>query len=83
MDLVVKKGGVLVFVEVKARRSFRKGSPEEAVDERKRRRILKAAELFLAKNRLQGIRSVRFDVVAVSLFPKPSVRHIEGAFESE
>jgi putative endonuclease len=46
LDLVVRRGGVLRFVEVKARRAG-DGSGLDAIDERKQRRLSRAAQAFL------------------------------------
>ena len=40
LDLIVRRGDVLAFVEVKARHTGAYGAPEDAVDRRKRRRSL-------------------------------------------
>ena len=48
IDLVAMDGDVLVFVEVKTRRSRDAGAPEEAVDERKQKQIRRAAEIFVS-----------------------------------
>lgn len=64
IDLVAIDGETLVFVEVKTRRSRAAGAPEEAVDERKQRRMRRAAEAFSVKYRT-GERELRFDIVAV------------------
>ena len=80
LDLVARKGPDLVFCEVKTRRGSSLGEPEESVTGRKRARIQRAAEAFLARHTPAG--SVRFDVLAVTE-PAPgrlAVRHIEGAF---
>src|SRR5439155_14493815 len=45
IDLVAEEAGTLVFVEVKARCSLFCGRPSEAVDARKRARLIRAAEL--------------------------------------
>jgi putative endonuclease len=83
LDLIVRRGGVLAFVEVKARRSAACGAPEDAVDRRKRQQVARLAELWLAARpwALRGVSDVRFDVVAVdaSVHP-PEVRHLAGAF---
>ncbi|HEY8418697.1 MAG TPA: YraN family protein [Limnochordales bacterium] len=65
IDLVARHGSRIVFVEVKARR---RGVPDslEAVDARKRRRLIRAALEYLARRRLVGV-PVRFDVAAVEL----------------
>jgi len=66
IDLIVDDGGVLAFVEVKARRSERYGAPISAVTDRKRRRIVRTARLFLAAHPRRS-RRCRFDVVSVRL----------------
>jgi len=78
IDLVMKDGGTIVFVEVKTRSSVRFGEPEEAVDPRKQARIARAAQVYL---KLKGWTDVpmRFDVVAIS---GGRVRHIPDAFSS-
>jgi putative endonuclease len=64
IDLVVRDGDVLAFVEVKARRRSDYGRPVEAVDWRKRRRLIATARHYL---RHQGLHpdECRFDVVSV------------------
>ena len=64
IDLVAMDGDVLVFVEVKTRRSREAGAPEEAVDERKQKRMRRAAEIFATRYRADDI-TMRFDIVAV------------------
>ena len=83
LDLIVRRGGVLAFVEVKARRSTTCGAPEDAVDGRKRRQVSRLAELWLAARpwALHGVSDVRFDVVAVDATVRPpEVRHLPAAF---
>lgn len=83
LDLIARRGGVLAFVEVKARRTAEYGAPEDAVDGRKRRKVARLAELWLATRpwALQGVREVRFDIVAVdAAVHPPVVRHLQGAF---
>ncbi|MCZ6669758.1 MAG: YraN family protein [Acidobacteria bacterium] len=68
IDLIADEGGDLVFVEVKTRTGPLFGSPEEAVDQRKQRRLIRLASAYLQKRRWED-RSCRFDVVAVVLIP--------------
>lgn len=81
IDLIARDGDVLVFVEVKSRR---KGSPAEAVNLEKQRRISRAAAMFLKREGLSDVRH-RFDVVAI-IWPddrkSPSIEHFENAFEA-
>lgn len=80
IDLIARKGGTIVFVEVKARSSDRYGEPEEAVNREKIRRIRRVASAYLAQRRI-GECDCRFDVVAV-LFSgeKPTVRHTQDIY---
>jgi putative endonuclease len=81
LDLVVLDRRVIVFVEVKTRTGYGFGTPLEAVEFRKQRKMIQAAQFFLAEKKLQH-RDARFDVVGVS-WPggEPVVEHIENAFE--
>lgn len=74
IDLIAHDGEVLVFVEVKARRSTRFGGPAEAVHERKQRQILRVAEAYLREHRLRV--PCRVDVVAVE-FPQEGEPRVE------
>jgi len=81
LDLVVLRGSVVAFVEVKARRRARHGSPFEAVTAAKRRHLRAAATIWLARRRAAcgvgpAVR-LRFDVAAV-MGARVEVR--EGAF---
>jgi putative endonuclease len=65
LDVVVRRGGRLVFCEVKMRSGDGFGDPWEAVGREKGRRLRRAAEGFLARNpRLAGL-DVGFEVAAV------------------
>ncbi len=87
IDLIVRRGRVLAFVEVKTRRGGRFGSPEEAVDSRKQRRLLLLAETFVHSLPMDSpLRTFqcRLDVIAIH---RPSglgwrIRHLAGAFEA-
>lgn len=64
IDIIAQTNDVLAFVEVKARRGGGFGRPAEAVDLRKRRRILEAATQYLAEEQLSDC-ACRFDVMEV------------------
>src|SRR5687767_3282708 len=81
LDLIVLDQRVVVFVEVKTRTGHGFGTPLEAVEIRKQRKMIRAAQFFLAARGLQQ-RDARFDVVGVSWAGRePVVEHIENAFE--
>src|SRR6266480_2000362 len=66
VDLVVRRGGLLAFCEVKARRGSRFGAPFEAVHGSKQRKLRKLAEVFLGS--FEGpVSEVRFDVASVTV----------------
>ena len=73
-------GGIIVFVEVKARSGDGFGAPEAAVDAAKQQAIMRVAEAYLHERKLIPS-PVRFDVVAVRFDRGESrVEHFENAF---
>jgi len=80
IDIVARHGDVLVFVEVKARRSDVFGSGAAAVTPNKQRRVARMAADFLVRRRLQD-RPCRFDVVSVAMGEeRPRIEVFAGAF---
>jgi putative endonuclease len=78
IDIVARRRGVLVFVEVKARE--RVDDAVEAVTERNKRRIVNAAELWRARHPDHANGEIRFDVIVVT--PGKMPRHIVPAFDT-
>ena len=78
IDIISMDKNVLVFTEVKQRKTDRFGRPEEFVTATKRERIRKTAQLYIMKNKYKG--NARFDVVEVLGEKKPEIRHIKNAF---
>ncbi len=79
VDLVMRKGDTLVFVEVKSRGSESFGAPQTAVTIWKQRKIIRAAldyVKFFGMTRM----CLRFDVMALG---PAGVEHIENAFQAE
>jgi putative endonuclease len=80
IDIVAEDGNVLVFVEVKARRSKAFGEPEDAVTPRKREKIRSTANGYLFEKNIDD-KECRFDVVAIDYKDnKTEIRHLEDAF---
>ncbi len=79
VDIIAWDGGVLVFIEVKARRS--EEPPEDSVGSIKQMRVIRAAEAYIARHRLQE-KPYRFDIVAVTVRPgsRPEFRLLRDAF---
>ena len=78
IDIVARRRRALVFVEVKAR--DRADEAAEAVTERTKRRIVAAAELWLAHHPDDNERDIRFDVMLVA--PGRLPQHIANAFDA-
>lgn len=64
IDLIVRRGDLVVFVEVKTRQQKFTGAPYEAVDREKQLQIAKIAERYLLAKKLDRCR-VRFDVLSL------------------
>ena len=78
LDIVARRGRVTVFVEVKAR-GFSAGEAA-ALGAVNRRRIVRAAGLWLARHADAAAPDLRFDVIFLAPFALP--RHITGAFDA-
>ncbi|MDX3926665.1 MAG: YraN family protein [Shinella sp.] len=76
IDIVARKRELVVFVEVKARRSI--GDAVFAVSGTAQRRIRAASDLWLARQPDAHLLSMRYDIVAVMPLRLP--RHLEDAF---
>ena len=80
MDLVVERGGVLVFCEVKSRRRSVFGGGFEAVTWRKRAKLRAVAEAFLQASGSHP-QAIRFDVASVAVRgPRSTLELFEDAF---
>lgn len=83
VDLIAEDGAVLVFVEVRYRRSVAFGTPGETVTQSKRRKVIHAAIEFVARHR-EHRRIIRFDVVSiVEGRHGPRLEHFQDAFDAE
>ena len=80
IDLVMRDGQAIVFVEVKSRSRTQFGTPAEFVTPAKRRQLTRAAEAYLAEESLLDM-PARFDVVEVYL-SSGRLNHIENAFDA-
>lgn len=63
IDLIMRDGETLVFVEVRYRKNADFGGAAASVTPKKQQRIIKAALIYQQKNAPQS--SMRFDVVAI------------------
>lgn len=77
IDLVVRDGDAVVFVEVKYRSGTSFGLAQEMVSPKKRRKIVRTAAAYIQSRALDC--PIRFDVVAVN---GDIIEHIESAFDA-
>lgn len=78
IDLIMRDGEDMVFVEVRARSSRDFGGAAASVDSSKQRKVVRAARVWLAARGWEG--PCRFDVVAVE---GGRLEHIPAAFEAD
>jgi len=79
LDIILLKDEVLVFVEVKTRRSDKYGAPREAVNYHKVNKIVNTANNYLIHKKMSSY-NVRFDVIEICFDKIPRINHIKDAF---
>ena len=83
VDLVVRRGDLVVFVEVKTRAGPGYGTPLEAITRLKRREVEAVAGHFLQRHGLTSVQ-VRFDALGILVSRGPrttvEVEHVEDAW---
>ncbi|ATD54952.1 YraN family protein [Clostridium chauvoei] len=82
IDLICKKDGIIIFVEVKSRYSSLYGTPIEAITYSKQKQIINLCKYYITLNKLYNY-NCRFDVIEIFLNPKNNlflINHYEDAF---
>ena len=85
IDVICYDHGCIVFVEVKTRFSEAYGAPELAVNETKRRQIIKIALHYTAQKKIEGV-DLLFDVVSIFHSPNakfPTITLFKNAFTKD
>ena len=83
IDIVARRGDVIIFVEVRSREVPGFGTPEESVTPAKRRRIVAAARRYLSNVPPASWREARFDVIAIEGSGETApLRHYPAAFDA-
>jgi putative endonuclease len=80
IDIITKRKGVIVFIEVKTRSSRSFGLPEEAVNKNKAEKLIKASEKYILDNKIKI--NYQIDVIAIekdSISEKIDLRHLKNA----
>ena len=79
IDIIAKNKDILAIVEVKTRATEYFGDPEDAVDYKKRRKIVESADAYIEEKDLDV--DVRFDIVSIIKIKNTlKLRYIEDAF---
>ncbi len=79
IDIIAQKEDVLVCVEVKTRSSDYFGDPQDAVDKKKIKLLVKAMDYYVISKDLDV--EVRFDIIAIiKNNHETTIEHIEDAF---
>ena len=79
IDIIARRGRVLVFVEVKARRDV--ATAADAISTRQKNRIIRTAEVFVQARPSLALMDERFDAILVS--PRHWPRHLVDAWRPE
>jgi len=82
IDLVMQQGITLVFVEVRLRSDASFGSAADSVDFRKRKKLIRAAAMFLLLHREYGTMACRFDVIAIGDTSTTAIDWHSNAFDA-
>lgn len=83
LDLVMQDRDTLVFVEVRHRRNGNYGGALQSVTMNKQRRLVKAANEYLLKQKIAADQTCRFDIVAVEGdLEQPRIEWITNAFDA-
>ena len=82
LDIIARKDGVWVFVEVRARHSHTTEDALASINNKKRVRVVAAAHAYLSEHDLDDV-PWRIDVVAIAVprYGDPVVEHVEDAFD--
>lgn len=75
IDIVARDKNTLVFVEVKAKDGVSQGTPEEMVNTKKQKQLVRAALSYILEEELGDI-DWRIDVVAIEFSPDNEVKRI-------
>lgn len=82
IDIIAEKNNCICFVEVKSRKSYKYGLPEEAITPYKKDKIIKVALLYIKKKRIEN-KIFRFDIISI-IFDSNNkitkIKHITDAF---
>ena len=82
IDIIARDKNQIVFIEVKSRKNDLYGDPEDAVNLKKQKIIIGAANSYIEKHQIDL--EARFDIISI-LFKnhEPEIKHIVDAFHPQ
>lgn len=84
IDIVAKKKGVIVFCEVKTISEKQDFDPEDEIDWKKQRQLIKMAQIYLSSHKIPLDTAHQIDILAIEINPLDKsykIRHTENAIE--
>ncbi len=81
IDIIALDGEIIVFIEVKYRKSLEYGYPEDSITKKKQLQIRKIAEAYLYQYKIEN-HPCRIDVISILHFgnKEPEIKHFINAF---
>ncbi|RLC39951.1 MAG: hypothetical protein DRH33_01435 [Candidatus Nealsonbacteria bacterium] len=84
IDIVAKKGEKIVFIEVKTIRKKEGFFPEDEIDQKKKKQLIKIAQIYLEESKIPLETPWQIDIIAIEISPnlkKAKIRHYKNAVE--
>jgi putative endonuclease len=82
IDIIAKKQGVIIFVEVKTAIENDNFHPEQKVNFKKKQKLIKLAQIWLTQNKIPLDAKYQIDVIGIEINPyteKEKINHFENA----
>jgi len=84
IDIIALHKGATVFMEVKTRKDYSFGLPQDSVNKRKQRHMILSALFYIKYKHLSLDDKYRFDVIGIDFTKeKPDINLIQDAFQVE
>ncbi len=77
IDIIAEDGSNIVIIEVRSKKDTKYGFPEETINQKKIKRIIKTAQIYITARGLEN-RQIRFDIISIV---NNNIFHIKNAFD--
>lgn len=84
IDIVAQNKGRIIFVEVKTILEQEGFLPEDEIDWKKKKQLIKMAQIYLSENKIPLSHPYQIDILAIEItsdFKKAKIRHHKNAIE--